>query len=119
MTFSSAAGDCEDYAIAKYVALLEAGLPREDLRLIVVYNRAAHELHMVAAAHVDEHWLILDNRTMRLIADADITELAPLAMLDTAEPTAPIAAAPASRAREASAGVMSESQDVADISAEL
>lgn len=113
MTFSSGAGDCEDYAIAKYVALLEAGLPREDLRLIVVYNRPVHEQHMVAAAHIDGHWLILDNRTMRLIADADIIDLAPLAMLDTTEPSAPIAAAPARVEMSA------ESRDVAGIGAEL
>jgi predicted transglutaminase-like cysteine proteinase len=95
MTFGSGAGDCEDYAIAKYVALLEAGLPQEDLRLIVVYNRPAREQHMVAAARVDGRWLVLDNRTMRLIADADIGDLAPLAMLDTTEPTPSLATVPA------------------------
>jgi predicted transglutaminase-like cysteine proteinase len=119
MTFSSGAGDCEDYAIAKYVALLEAGLPREDLRLIVVYNRPVHEQHMVAAAKVDGRWVVLDNRTMRLIADADIADLAPLAMLDTTEPSPSIAAAPAPQASEASAGIPAETRDVAGVSAEL
>jgi hypothetical protein len=52
--------------------------------------------------------VILDNRTMRLIADADIADLAPLAMVDTAEPSASIAA-----------GAPAETQDVAGISAEL
>src|SRR5262249_32179608 len=42
MTFGSGAGDCEDYAIAKYVALIEAGLPQQDVRLIVVENRPVH-----------------------------------------------------------------------------
>ena len=70
MTFGSGAGDCEDYAIAKYVALREAGMASADLRLVVVYNRPAHENHMVAAARVDGRWRILDNRTMRLVADA-------------------------------------------------
>ena len=95
MTFSSGAGDCEDYAIAKYVALLEAGLTRQDLRLIVVYNRPMHEQHMVASVRVDGHWLILDNRTMRLIADADIADLSPIAMLGAEEPSPSIIAAPA------------------------
>jgi predicted transglutaminase-like cysteine proteinase len=119
MTFSSGAGDCEDYAIAKYVALLEAGLPREDLRLIVVYNRPAHEHHMVAAVRVDAHWLILDNRTMRLIADADIADLAPLAMLDTAEPTPSIATVPAPPTSQASAGGPVEISDADGLNVEL
>ncbi len=100
MTFGSGAGDCEDYAIAKYVALLEAGLAREDVRLIVVYNRPAHEQHMVAAARLDGRWLILDNRTMRLAADTEVADLAPLAMLDGADPALP---APAPQPAEARA----------------
>lgn len=39
MTFASGAGDCEDYAIAKYVALVQAGLPAEDLRLVLAHDR--------------------------------------------------------------------------------
>ena len=86
MTFGSGAGDCEDYAIAKYVALLEAGMASDDLRLVVVDNRPAHESHMVAAARVEGRWLILDNRTMRLVADDEIADYAPLAVLDSADP---------------------------------
>lgn len=100
MTFGSGAGDCEDYAIAKYVALLEAGLAREDVRLIVVYNRPAHEQHMVAAARLDGRWLILDNRTMRLVPDAEVADLTPLAMLEGADPAVP---APAPQPVEAKA----------------
>jgi len=36
VTFNTGAGDCEDYAIAKYVALQMAGVPSEDLRIAVV-----------------------------------------------------------------------------------
>jgi predicted transglutaminase-like cysteine proteinase len=104
MTFGSGAGDCEDYAIAKYVALREAGVAAEDLRLVVVDNRPVHEKHMVAAARVDGRWLILDNRTMRLAADDEITDLVPLAVLDDAEPHPAIAAAPAAQPAEHSAG---------------
>jgi hypothetical protein len=95
MTFTSGAGDCEDYAIAKYVALLETGMAPDDVRLVVVHNRPAHEDHMVAAARIEGRWLILDNRTMRLIADADIDDLTPLALLEGSEPAPAIAAAPA------------------------
>ena len=34
-TLTTGFGDCEDYAIAKYVALVEAGVAAEDVRLII------------------------------------------------------------------------------------
>ena len=93
MTFGSGAGDCEDYAIAKFVALREAGMAADDVRLIVVRNLPAHEDHMVAAARLDGRWLILDNRTMRLVADVDIIDLSPLAVLEGSDPAPPVVAA--------------------------
>ncbi len=102
MTFGSGAGDCEDYAIAKYVALRETGMAADDLRLVVVYNRSAAEKHMVAAARVEGRWLILDNRTMRLVADGEVADLTPLAVLDSDDPAPVIAVAPAPQPAEAS-----------------
>jgi len=112
MTFGSGAGDCEDYAIAKYVALLEAGMAGDDLRLVVVYNRPAHEDHMVAAARVEGRWRILDNRTMRLVSDDEVDDYAPLAVLDGVAPAPAIAAAPSPRPAEHSGEVSAESWDV-------
>jgi len=77
-TFATAKGDCEDYAIAKYVALREAGFPREELRLVLVRDRAVRQDHAVLAAHLDDRWLILDNRRSELIADSDASSLTPL-----------------------------------------
>jgi predicted transglutaminase-like cysteine proteinase len=95
-TFASGAGDCEDYAIAKYVALRDAGMSAADLRLVVVRDRRAHQDHMVAAARVSGHWLILDNRTMRLVADNEVPDLAPLFALggEGEVPAPAVAAAP-------------------------
>ncbi len=102
MTFGSGAGDCKDYAIAKYVALRETGISPDDLRLVVVYNHSAHEGHMVAAARIDGRWLILDNRTMRLVADDDIADLTPLAVLDSGDSLPTIATNPSVRPAHAS-----------------
>jgi predicted transglutaminase-like cysteine proteinase len=77
-TFATAKGDCEDYAIAKYVALREAGFPREELRLVLVRDRAVRQDHAVLAAHLDDRWLILDNRRSELIDDADTSSFTPL-----------------------------------------
>jgi predicted transglutaminase-like cysteine proteinase len=32
-TLTTGRGDCEDYAIAKYVPLVDAGVPKEDVKL--------------------------------------------------------------------------------------
>jgi predicted transglutaminase-like cysteine proteinase len=77
-TFATGKGDCEDYAIAKYVALREAGFPQEELRLVLVRDHAVRQDHAILAARLDERWLILDNRRSELIADSDASSLTPL-----------------------------------------
>lgn len=77
-TFATGKGDCEDYAIAKYVALGEAGFPRDDLKLVLARDRAIRQDHAVLAARLDGHWLILDSRRMELMDDSDAASLTPL-----------------------------------------
>ncbi len=81
-TFATAKGDCEDYAIAKYVALREAGFPRDQLRLLLVRDRAVRQDPAVLAARIDDRWLILDNRNSGLIEDSDATSFTPLFAID-------------------------------------
>src|SRR5712671_3351327 len=77
-TFATAKGDCEDYAIAKYAALREAGFPEGDLRVVLVRDRAVRQDHAVLAARLDDRWLILDNRRSELLADSDASSFTPL-----------------------------------------
>src|SRR5258707_12542462 len=77
-TFATAKGDCEDYAIAKYVALREAGFPEGELRVVLVRDRTVRQDHAVLAARLDDRWLILDNRRSELIADSDGPTFTPL-----------------------------------------
>lgn len=77
-TFATAKGDCEDYAIAKYVALTAAGFSRDDLQLVLVRDRAVRQDHAVLAARLDGHWLILDNRFSALKDDFEASNLTPL-----------------------------------------
>ncbi|MBS0533977.1 MAG: transglutaminase-like cysteine peptidase [Proteobacteria bacterium] len=86
MTFASGAGDCEDYAIAKYVALRQAGMSADDLKLVIVHDARSGEDHAVTAARVDGDWLILDNRRMLLLTDAQTPELKPLIALGEEAP---------------------------------
>src|SRR5258708_13802085 len=63
-TFATRAGDCEDYAIAKFVALRQAGIAPDDLRIVIMRDAIRGEDHAVAAARLDGHWLTLDNQRM-------------------------------------------------------
>jgi predicted transglutaminase-like cysteine proteinase len=81
-TFTTGLGDCEDYAIAKYVALTQAGVAAEDVRLVVVRDLAAGEDHAVVAARLNGGWIILDNRWLTLVEDSEMRRTAPLFVLD-------------------------------------
>ena len=76
-TLERSGGDCEDYAIAKFVALRYAGLAPDDLRIVVLHDTIRDEDHAVAAARLDGRWLMLDNRRMAMVADADVRNLHP------------------------------------------
>ena len=80
-TLSAAAGDCEDYAIVKYVALREIGVEPDDLRLVIVRDTKLDTVHAVVAARLDEEWLILDNRTL-IMVNAIEARYRPLFVLD-------------------------------------
>jgi predicted transglutaminase-like cysteine proteinase len=44
-SFDTGFGECEDYAIAKYVALREAGVSANDLRLLIVRDNSVRMDH--------------------------------------------------------------------------
>jgi predicted transglutaminase-like cysteine proteinase len=81
-TFASGAGDCEDYAIAKFVALRLAGIAADDLRIVIMRDTIYGEDHAVAMARLDGHWLALDNRRMAMVEDADVRNYRPLFVID-------------------------------------
>jgi predicted transglutaminase-like cysteine proteinase len=81
-TLQSSRGDCEDYAIVKYAALLEAGLSAEDVKIVVLKNAFPREDHAVVAVRADDQWLILDNRTLTLVRDTKVKRAIPEFVLD-------------------------------------
>jgi predicted transglutaminase-like cysteine proteinase len=81
-TLQTHRGDCEDYAIVKYVALREAGLSNSDVKIVILRNLFPNEYHAVAAARVNGEWLILDNRWLTLVRDTDMTRAIPKFQLD-------------------------------------
>jgi predicted transglutaminase-like cysteine proteinase len=81
-TLLSYRGDCEDYAILKYAALLEAGIPKDDVKIVILKYFFPNEDHAAVATRVDGQWLILDNRTLTLVHDTDVTRAIPEFVLD-------------------------------------
>lgn len=62
-TLGTAAGDCEDFAIAKYVSLRAMGVPDSKLRIMYVRAMSVNEPHMVLIYMESENSvpLVLDN----------------------------------------------------------
>ena len=81
-SYASGRGDCEDYAIAKYVALREAGVSADDVRIVLARDTAIREDHAVLAARLDGRWVILDNRRAELVDDGAERGLMPLFAID-------------------------------------
>ena len=76
-TFASNKGLCADYAIAKLVALEEAGIRPADLRIVIVHLTQGKD-HAIVAIRYDGEWLILDNRNLALITDTRMPRVVPL-----------------------------------------
>lgn len=57
------AGDCEDFALAKYFSLLAIGIPDNKLRIVMVKSLTLNQYHMVVAYYATptSEPLILDN----------------------------------------------------------
>jgi predicted transglutaminase-like cysteine proteinase len=81
-TLGSGRGDCEDYAIAKYVALGEAGIGEDKLRLVIVRDLGLGEDHAMLAVRDGEKWLLLDNRRLVLLEDGELQRVEPLFALN-------------------------------------
>jgi predicted transglutaminase-like cysteine proteinase len=101
-TFTTGRGDCEDYAIAKYVALTAAGVAAEDVRLVIIRDVAVGQDHAIVATRLDGNWVMLDNRWLRLVEDGDMRQVVPLFVLDN-DGVKQFAPAAMSGARRASA----------------
>jgi hypothetical protein len=55
-----------------------AGIPAEDLRIVVMTDTIRHEGHAVAAVRLDGHWLMLDNMRMAMVEDSYVRNYRPL-----------------------------------------
>lgn len=58
--FFAKGGDCEDYALAKYLSLRALGWPAERLRIVVVYDRERDLVHAALVAYHEGVGYLLD-----------------------------------------------------------
>lgn len=81
------AGDCEDYAIAKYFSLAATGVPTAKLRMVYVRARLGGQAlaHMVLAYYAEPgvEPLILDNLRPEVLPASQRTDLTPVFSFNT------------------------------------
>jgi predicted transglutaminase-like cysteine proteinase len=71
-------GDCEDYAIAKYMTLKRLGVPVEQMRVVVLNDLNLGVPHAVLAVFLDTETLILDNQIQTVLPDSAIAHYQPI-----------------------------------------
>ncbi|MBL4789583.1 MAG: transglutaminase-like cysteine peptidase [Kordiimonadaceae bacterium] len=71
-------GDCEDYAISKYVTLKRLGVDPATMRLVILQDENLRVAHAVLAVYVDGEYMILDNQVNMVISDTKIRHYRPV-----------------------------------------
>ncbi|WP_374762846.1 transglutaminase-like cysteine peptidase [Yunchengibacter salinarum] len=71
-------GDCEDYAISKYITLKRLGVPADTMRLVVLQDENLNAAHAVLAVRHEGQEYILDNQVDQVVADDDILHYRPV-----------------------------------------
>jgi len=71
-------GDCEDYAIAKYVTLRALGWPASRMRLVIVRDTKLDLNHAILAVYTSEGVFIGDNQVKGLVKASSIRHYRPI-----------------------------------------
>jgi predicted transglutaminase-like cysteine proteinase len=70
-------GQCQDYAIAKYLLLRAAGVPANEMRMVVLRDTAINLDHAVLAVYVDGKPQLLDNLRDDIVPASSVTDYRP------------------------------------------
>lgn len=77
-------GDCEDYAISKYMALRDLGVAVEDMRIVVLNDLNLRIAHAVLAVYVNGEPYILDNQISTVVPASSIHHYQPVYSINEA-----------------------------------
>lgn len=75
--FFAKGGQCQDYAITKYLLLRAAGVPAEHLRVVVLRDVQLGLDHAVIIVYVDGEALMLDNQRRDVVAVKEVRHYQP------------------------------------------
>ncbi len=76
--FLTRGGDCEDFAIAKYVALRVLGVPENRMRVAIVQDQKKNIPHAVLVVYSEKGTMILDNQNKTMLAAKSINHYKPI-----------------------------------------
>jgi predicted transglutaminase-like cysteine proteinase len=77
------AGDCEDFAILKMAALVDAGIPAQSLSLVVLQDSQKGVFHAVLSVATGSGTFILDNVRNNVVKDTSLPSYVPLYSFST------------------------------------
>lgn len=78
LQFLSKDGDCEDYAIAKFVSLRQLGFRNAHMRIVVVDDLNLRIAHAILVVYLDGRAYVLDNQISRVIPAETINHYRPV-----------------------------------------
>jgi predicted transglutaminase-like cysteine proteinase len=81
--FMARFGDCEDYAIVKYLSLRLLGWPDKDLRVVAVKDMNLKVGHAVLVAFVDGKSYLLDNQIKTVVETTTVHHYKPVFSINT------------------------------------
>jgi predicted transglutaminase-like cysteine proteinase len=76
--FFSKDGDCEDYAIAKFMSLRALGVPDDNLRVVILQDNNLNIVHAVLAVYIQGTPYILDNQIKQVTPASRIHHYRPI-----------------------------------------
>lgn len=71
-------GDCEDYAIAKFISLRELGFKNEQMRIVVLDDLNLKIAHAILVVYMDGRALVLDNQIATVVPAERIRHYRPI-----------------------------------------
>ena len=77
------AGDCEDFAILKMAALVDAGIPAQSMSLVVLQDNQKGVFHAVLSVATGSGTFILDNVRNNVVKDTSLPSYVPLYSFST------------------------------------
>jgi predicted transglutaminase-like cysteine proteinase len=78
LQFMYKTGDCEDYAISKYISLLHLGFKAEEMRIVVVQDLNLKIPHAILIVYLDGEPLVLDNQIKQVVHASRIRHYKPI-----------------------------------------